>query len=137
MEDEGPHLLVALEAGEGLAHGSSRRPADKIKSDAFPKSCCLHGEGGGAEDLLVVHLVLGDEQANCRLRQFLEGHPQGSLGLPFALEAGHQGVQGGAVGLGPGLDALRGGGGILQDVSLLLGEALPGHKVLWQGNFLR
>ena len=115
MEDEGPHLLVALEAGEGLvlAHGNSRRPADKIKSDAFPKSCCLHGEGGGAEDLLVVHLVLGDEQANCRLRQFLEGHPQGSLGLPIAVEAGHQGVQGGAVGLGPGLDALRGGGGIL------------------------
>ena len=71
-----------------------------------------HGEGGGAEDLLVVHLVLGDEQANCRLRQFLEGHPQGSLGLPFGLEASHQGVQGGTVGVGPGLDA-RGGVGHL------------------------
>ena len=31
----------------------------------------------------------------------------------------------------------RGSGGILQGVSLLLGEALPGHKALWQGNFLR
>ena len=67
VEDEGPHLLVALEAGEGLAHGSSRRPADKIKSDAFPKSCCLHGEGGGAEDLLVLHLVGRHEDLDSQL----------------------------------------------------------------------
>ena len=68
MEDEGTHLLVALETGEGLVlgNGSSRRPVNK-KKHAFPKSCFLHGEGGGAEDLLVVHLVAGHEQADGRL----------------------------------------------------------------------
>ena len=41
-------LLVALEAGE-------EAPEDlPMKSGmCVPESCCLHGEGGGAEDLLV------------------------------------------------------------------------------------
>ena len=64
-------------------------------------------------------------------------------GIPRAvLEASHQGVQGAAVGVGSGLHALRGGGGLL---GRCLGEALLGHllrallkvnQVLWQANFL-
>ena len=69
-EDEEAHLLVALEAGEGLvlALGGSRRPAgtgaDERTLFEFAYS---HGECGGAEDLLVLHLVVGHEQGNCRL----------------------------------------------------------------------
>ena len=68
MEDEGTHLLVALETGEGLVlgNGSSRRPVNK-KKHVFPKSCFLHGEGGGAEDLLVLHLVGRHEDLDSQL----------------------------------------------------------------------
>ena len=88
-----------------------------------------HGEGGGAEDLLVLHLVVGQEQRDGGLGEVLEGHPHRSLGLPLAaLEASHQGVKGGAVGGGPRLlqTLSRGAGGLLQGGILLLGS-LRGH----------
>ena len=72
----------------------------------------LHGEGSGAEDLLVLHLVVVDEEADRRLGEVLEGHPsKGRLRSPplLALEASHQGVQGGLVGGGPRLLALSSG----------------------------
>ena len=50
----------------------------------------LHGEGSGAEDLLVLHLVVEHEQGDRRLREVLEGRPQCSL---IAVEAIHQGAE--------------------------------------------
>ena len=82
-----------------------------------------HGEGRGAEDLLVLHLVVGQEQGDGGLREVLEGHPQGSLSPPLDLEASHLGVQGGTVGSGPRLQqTLTGTGGLLQGGRLLLGR---------------
>ena len=68
-----------------------------------------HGQSSGAEDLLVLHLVVVDEEGDRGLGEVFEGHPsKGSLCSPplLALEASHQGVDGSLVGVGPRLLAL-------------------------------
>ena len=60
----------------------------------------LQGEGGGEEDILVLHLVVGAEHAGGTLGEVLEGpiSQEGRLPPLHALEVRHQGVQEGLVG---------------------------------------
>ena len=85
----------------------------------------LHGEGGVAEDVLVLHLVVGHEDVDGGLREVVDAHGLGDFLLVAGLvaaEAGdtvHEGLEGGHAGGGPGV--------LLLPVLGPCGLLLPGH----------